>query len=168
MLHGRLALPHLTSPYKGEETDGSSFCQRMREHLQFPHAQPGFFRSAQLPHAFNNTTRRDLRHKRDADDGAPSGFHTGSADNVIDRHNGPPRPLLKELDRRITVDAHDQHVPQCPCRLEIPDMPDVKQVEAAVRKYHALALCSLPSQERNEFLDGNDVRTQNQQDRSFG
>ena len=47
-------------------------------------------------------------------------------------------------------------------------MPDVKQVEAAVRKYHALALCSSSSQERNKFLDGNDVRTQNQQDRSFG
>ena len=98
----------------------------------------------------------------------PSGFHTGSADNVIDRHNGPPRPLLKELDRRIAVDTHDQHVPQRPCRLEIPDMPDVKQVEAAVRKYHTGTLFSLPSQERNKFLDGNDVRTQNQQDRSFG
>ena len=47
-------------------------------------------------------------------------------------------------------------------------MPDVKQVEAAVRKYHALALCSSSSQERNEFLYGNDVCTQNQQNRSFG
>ncbi len=47
-------------------------------------------------------------------------------------------------------------------------MPDVKQVEAAVRKYHPGTLFSLPSQERNKFLDGNDVRTQNQQDRSFG
>ena len=33
---GRLALPHLPSPYKGEENDGPSFCQRITEPLQSP------------------------------------------------------------------------------------------------------------------------------------
>ena len=33
-------------------------------------------------------------------------------------------------------------------------MPDVKQVEAAVRQHHTGPLFSLPSQERNEFLYG--------------
>ena len=47
-------------------------------------------------------------------------------------------------------------------------MPDVKQVEAAVRQHHTGALFSLPCQEGNEFLYGDDVRTQNQLDRSFG
>lgn len=124
--------------------------------MQRGNAVRPFFHSVQFPDAFNNTTRRDLRHKRDTEDGAPSGFHTGSADNVIDRpisafhqdvglyrfnqeqrigflelddvvharqraqdlhpvlvrHHGPPRPILKELDRGIAVDTHDQHVPQ--------------------------------------------------------
>ncbi len=47
-------------------------------------------------------------------------------------------------------------------------MPDVKQVETTVRKHHTGALFSSPSQERNEFLYGDDVRTHNQQYRSFG
>ncbi len=33
-------------------------------------------------------------------------------------------------------------------------MPDVKQVEAAVRQHHTGPLFSLPSQEGNEFLYG--------------
>ena len=44
-------------------------------------------------------------------------------------------------------------------------MPDVKQVEAAVRQHHPGALFPLSSQQGYEFLDGNDVCTQNQQDR---
>ncbi len=44
-------------------------------------------------------------------------------------------------------------------------MPDVKQVEAAVRKHHTDTLFSLPSQEGNEFLYSDDVRTQNRLDR---
>ena len=47
-------------------------------------------------------------------------------------------------------------------------MPDVKQVEAAVRKHHTGTLFSLPSQEGNKFLYSDDVFIQNQQDRSFG
>lgn len=203
----------LSKEYKGEEADGFSLCQRMREHLQFAHVQDGLLSaSARLSDTFNNPTRRDLRHERDADDGAPPGLHAGSADNLVDRpisafhqdvgvyrfnqeqrigflelddvvharqraqnfhpvlvrHHGPARPLLQEPDRGIAVDAHDQHVPQRPCCLEIPDVPDVKQVEAAVRKHHPGALFPLSSQEGKKFLYGNDVRTHNQPDRSFG
>lgn len=87
---------------------------------------------------------------------------------VLIRHNGPARSLLQKSDRGIAVDAHDQQVPQRSCHLEIPDMPDVKQVEAAVRKHHTGALFSLPSQKEKKFLYRDDVRTQNQPDRPFG
>ena len=86
---------------------------------------------------------------------------------MLVRHHGSTGPLLKASDRGIAVDAYDQHVPQRPCRLEIPDVPDVKQVEAAVRKHHTGALFSLSSQEGKKFLYGDDVCAQNQQARSF-
>jgi len=56
------------------------------------------------------------------------------------RHHGAPRPF-QPRHRRVAVDADEEHVAERAGGLEIADVADVQEVEAAVGEDEALALC---------------------------
>ena len=79
--------------------------------------------------------------------------------SLVLRRDRPQRPL-DGADRSIRIDAHDERIAFAACRLEVPDVAGVQEVEHAVGEHDLVALVSQVLDERDRLCrDMTFVRT---------